>query len=1029
MAGAARLHSGLTGDHWGIGVAEISGYSDDCAFAESACRRPAVFLTHMSNVSFPGDVIMPRIRLVFDSLTLYQDEEANDTNMAMYATVTDATGAQLASFRWNNGGHKVDEVATYSLAVDPQNPNTVDFELPDLATLTVSAFTHDDNSWPDAGTHENDLGSASVVIDGRAAASLGDLLLGPTSTDNGNTGYDVTVQARVVAPPQRAQVRLSFRELLLLQDEEAQDTHMAVYVRALAPAQGGVPAIDQELLRWNNDGNKVDEVNAYPLTNGGVTTTIDLTVGGPTLIWAEAYANDDENWPSADNNENFLGRVLLVVDPVDPLTLGARRVGPSTTDNRNPGFVLTLASEVLPPDATPDLGITGVEVTQAVQRFHSTLGTDNSLPLVAGKTTLVRVYLDSGIDITEGGGTVAGVTGTLTMDNGAFSTGPLTPVTARPAATVDRGRLDHSLNFRIPAGRATGKATLVLQATVGASVSNPVEVPVEFEPSPQLNILMVRVRWGAVAVPTDAEYYAALNKLPLVYPIADDPAASLVYWILPGSEVVTANHDLSTLDGMHAFLGDLEDIQEESADYKKLYALVSDSRMMNRFGTSRRGDNVALGHSFIMESVAHELGHVYGLHHAPCGNVDEDLDDKFVPPDGSLGDVGVDPDAMIAFPASTADFMSYCGDGGATAYENLWVSGYHWQRLWNRLNGIIFPLLPAVGGPGGPEERPADHEAMSHNPVPPVLPILESRPYPGPYVRVRGTLGRGGSVSWSPCLRTPTAPAAGVEGEAAAAAAPGYTVSSESATGEVLATTGTEVDFPFADAPTAGFTARLPYAPATHRVVLRRDGQELGALVVPPEPPFFHLSSPVSALQIDTAGVLHLQWRQHSDPAHPAPPATYTVRFTNAAGDIQLRPAVNLQTESFDLDLRDMPGDEQCMVQVIATNGYHTSYVQTPAFALPVAPPRILLGATEGPLLHVQGVSANDGPLTGTAITWQADGEPATVTGGSFDVRSLGPGPHTIRTQVTDARGQSAAHDFGSYDGTTGRPIPPAPGL
>jgi hypothetical protein len=47
--------------------------------------------------------------------------------------------------------------------------------------------------------------------------------------------------------------------------------------------------------------------------------------------------------------------------------------------------------------------------------------------------------------------------------------------------------------------------------------------------------------------------------------------------LYPGSEVVFANHDLTTQSGMDDFLDDLEDIQEDSADYKKLYGLVSNS--------------------------------------------------------------------------------------------------------------------------------------------------------------------------------------------------------------------------------------------------------------------------------------------------------------------------------------------------------------------------------------------------------------------------------------------------------------------
>jgi hypothetical protein len=630
---------------------------------------------------------MARVRFVFDTLSLFEDEEAGDTHLAVYASLTAANGAELAAFRWNNLGTKVDEVATYNLGVDPGIPNVVDVELAGAATLTVSGFTDDDNAWPDEGSHENALGSASVVVDSRVPSTLGDLLIGPTQTDNNNTGFDVAVQARIIEEPVRAQLRLTFEKLLLLEDEEAGDTHLAVYVRALAPAQGGVDAIDRELLRWNNAGAKVDEINSYPMSAGGVVTTVDLTVGGPTQVWVAGFTDDDNAWPDAGSHENALGQATLVIDPADPDTLGTRRLGPTTTDNGNQGLFITMTSEVLPPDATPDLEITGVEVTQAIQHFGSALGPDNSLPLIAGKTTLVRVYLDSGIDPSEGGGTVSGVTGTLTLNHGAFSIGPTAPITAKPIAQVDRNQITDTLNFQIPREQANGKVTMLVQATVGGSVSNPEELTLDFSPSPQLDILMVRIRSGSMDPPTRSDYFAAINQLSLIYPIADTVTHPIRFWIVPGSEEFTNTHDLTNVDGMHDLLDDLEDIQEESADFKKLYALVPTSVPMARTGTSRPSDNVALGHDLIMESVGHELGHVYGLDHAPCGGPD-DVDDDFVPPDGSIGDVGVDPVALVTFPASTKDFMSYCGDRGASKYENLWVSGYHWAKLHRTLADI-----------------------------------------------------------------------------------------------------------------------------------------------------------------------------------------------------------------------------------------------------------------------------------------------------------------------------------------------------
>jgi hypothetical protein len=311
-----------------------------------------------------------------------------------------------------------------------------------------------------------------------------------------------------------------------------------------------------------------------------------------------------------------------------------------------------------------------------------------------------------------------------------------------------------------------------------------------------------------------------------------------------------------------------------------------------------------------------------------------------------------------------------------------------------------------------------DHDHDDH-------PILESQPFPGPLVRVRGRLSRDGRVTWSPCLRTFTERRSNAATRAATA--PAYAVSFETASGHVLASAPVQPKFFATDAQHASFTTRLPFQQQTARVVLRRDGQALpDPLVVPPQPARFHLLSPRAAGEIDPDGVLHLSWRRQEPDGHPSPPVTYFIRFTNNA-DNQLRPGVNLHDESFDLDLRDLPGGAHCAVQVLATNGYHTSFVQTPQFALPVRPPSLLLGENEGPMLVAQGLSPAHGPLTGTSLRWLVDGRPS-ASGVTFDART-GAGLHAISVEATDPDQHVLIQDLGVYDGASGRRVRPPAGL
>jgi hypothetical protein len=337
--------------------------------------------------------------------------------------------------------------------------------------------------------------------------------------------------------------------------------------------------------------------------------------------------------------------------------------------------------------------------------------------------------------------------------------------------------------------------------------------------------------------------------------------------------------------------------------------------------------------------------------------------------------------------------------------------------------------------------------------------VINSKPYDGPFVRVRGRLSRQDVVTWSPCLRTHHPPswprAARVEAEGPAGAvpypgdqpvsAPGQAASAQPALSGDLQPDGSTVSHDgheyfvvfedaqgkqvarapvrirFFDADRALFTQRLPYHRDTRRVVLLRGEHELGALLVPPHTPEFVLTHPRNRDEVDVYGVLHLRWKlaKSEEARARKAPLTYYVRYS-ADGGQWYRPGVNITETSFDLDLREMPGGDRCVSQVIATNGYQTSYVETPPFSVPPKPPEILLATPEGPLLFAQGFSREDGPLVGEAIEWLTDGKNPVGTGASFDVRHLGGRIRTLAVRVTDRRGVFTIQHLGLFNGETG---------
>jgi hypothetical protein len=352
--------------------------------------------------------------------------------------------------------------------------------------------------------------------------------------------------------------------------------------------------------------------------------------------------------------------------------------------------------------------------------------------------------------------------------------------------------------------------------------------------------------------------------------------------------------------------------------------------------------------------------------------------------------------------------------------------------------------------------------------------VIRSQSFDAPFVRVRGRLSRQGTVRWSPCLRTyrtprwiegkpagapvrdgaaglaeqagitdprqptgaiappaastgrpsPTVPAGPPKVGATAVAPPregAYVVTFEDTRGQVLVRAPVRIRFFAPEREWALFTQRLPFHRDTHRVVLHHGERELGALAVSRQLPEFVLTHPLASQDVDVDGILHLRWDIDKSAKTNSKkfPLTYYVRYSADRRQWH-RCGVNITDTKFDLDLRQMPGGKSCVAQVIATNGYLNSYVETPPFSVPRKPPEILLATPSGPLLFAQGFSREEGPLVGEAIVWLADGTRPVGTGASFDVHRLGRRMHQLAVRVTDTSGAATLQHLGWYDGATG---------
>lgn len=361
------------------------------------------------------------------------------------------------------------------------------------------------------------------------------------------------------------------------------------------------------------------------------------------------------------------------------------------------------------------LHVNGVEVTQGIQYYHAAehltdaadRGADNSVTLIAGKPAWVRVYVRSGFLSRS---SIAGVTGSLDVyrrvlgfhyvNVATLAAQPPGTVTAQvfPAYATERGTLNASLNFIVPADLMCGHLKLV--ATVhspdGASSSREVLLDVTLRQTLRLRGVMVGYNgpsstaanapnltlnaptvadlqatssWALRAFPVESvATYSSAGAITLTVPLSDAPSCAgccTPNWLTLNSQVAAQ----VTADGNRTDV--------------LYYGLIATGVPMGPIiGCESSG--VSAGGVGNGVTLAHELGHHCGFPHAPCGGVGTpdatypayEPYDPVNTPTASIGEYGLDISNGNVMPPSTfKDMMSYCGP--------KWISLHNYGRLIN----------------------------------------------------------------------------------------------------------------------------------------------------------------------------------------------------------------------------------------------------------------------------------------------------------------------------------------------------------
>lgn len=346
-----------------------------------------------------------------------------------------------------------------------------------------------------------------------------------------------------------------------------------------------------------------------------------------------------------------------------------------------------------------DLTIGAFEVTQATQNLN------NTVSLVAGKSTVVRVYAKN--NTAEA---ISGVIVSISATRGgaALPGSPMTSASKTVTNSWTRSNLNSSFNFTLPPAWLSGAVTLQIRVDPNNTIAerdngnNLRTFVANFITVPALDIKVIPIWY--IDPETNLTYPAAdysylAPGVVKMFPISSATVTerSAITWsenLRNGGAWSNLARQISTIKS--------SDNAPASQIYYGLVPFFAEDGVSTWFprrgiaGVGYVGRRVSVGVADASEvgipgdEVAnHEFGHNLGREHAPCGAPDADLNFPYT--GGSIGQYGLRADRMLLYdPITYLDIMSYC--------VPLWISDYTYQGLFNDqvARGAMAPITQSA---------------------------------------------------------------------------------------------------------------------------------------------------------------------------------------------------------------------------------------------------------------------------------------------------------------------------------------------
>src|SRR5262249_36344296 len=506
--------------------------------------------------------------------------------------------------------------------------------------------------------------------------------------------------------------------------------------------------------------------------------------------------------------------------------------------------------------------ITGIERTQATQYLKingkgSGYAADNTVPLVASKELILRVYVRS--DSIWWPHTPTTLTGKVSYA-GHPDLAPVNgPIAAMPRSAIDRNNANHSLNFRVPAAHCTGTVTFAVNIwdpAFPADASSAFlsrSLSLSFDPVPRVRIHGVLIHYTGkgmnIAAPSGLDLVNTPVWVGKTYPISG--------FNYTACEVIDFNGDLTVGGGggcgtgWNQLFNTLWNMRNASGTTDVFVGLLPPGVPTSGV-IGCGGGGVAIAYKDGGSVLAQEIGHAFGRAHAPCGNpggVDASYPTYASYPSGSIGEFGFDTaTGQIFDPAGTYDFMSYCGP--------VWTSPYTYTGLKSAITAS-----PAAAHPDRAGGRDVEREFL--------------------YLNYR--LYRSGRVELLPSFHVPGRAAEEVEGVGIET---DVTCDLLGAKGDVIESHRCSVKNPHMDpdGPVVEFHEVLPWSDDVQSIAFQRAGEPVHTLDLAEPAPELTVHPP-KRVERDQ-DLIRLEWasKRKGPGGRGAPQHTYLVRYSNDGG-------------------------------------------------------------------------------------------------------------------------------------------------